>query len=209
MLLITSCDKTETPAAPGAQNPAEDPDKAFFDAVAASKAREIKTLTYYTYTTESGEEKIFNGTYETSIKSNGDVVFSYTYQRAARFEDIGNPNVTLDGNIATVGPLTVYYSNGKYSYDMVEWFVEAPAEAVNQPKLNLSKETLGSYTINDAKTSVTATLSPEAAAKLLGMTVNAVSDVTVVVSTNGSYLTRLTISYETESARVKIDTSYS
>ena len=100
-LIITSCDKGgAAPQDPATQT--EDPDKAFFDAVAASRATEIKTLTYYTYIDEDGEEKSFNGTFETSIKANGDFVFDYTYQRAAKISDVNDPAVTLDGNVATI-----------------------------------------------------------------------------------------------------------
>lgn len=208
-LLFASCDKGGDVAPQGPATGGEDPDKVFFDTVAKSKATEIKTITYYTYLTESGDEVSFNGTFETSIAANGDFVFAYTYQRIATFEDIGDPLVKIDGNIATVGPLNLYYSNGKYSYDNENWFVEAPAVTNEQPKLNLTKEALGTYLINDAKTSVTATLTPEAAAAVLGMTIDATSDVVIQITTNGSYLTRLTVSYEKGDARVKIDTSYS
>ncbi len=205
---MASCDKTgATTQDPGAAG--EDPDKAFFDVVAASKATEIMTLTFYTYINEDGEEKTFNGSFKTSIKENGDFTFDYTYNRVAKFEDVNDPFVTIDGNIATIGPRTVYFSNGRYSHDNVNWFVEAPAVTENQPKLNISKELLGSYTINDTKTKLTATLTPEAAAAILGMSIDATSDVVIEIRTNGSYLTGLTVSYENDSARFKIDTSYS
>ena len=63
--------------------------------------------------------------------------------------------------------------------------------------------------INDSKTSITATLSAEAAKAVLGMEISATGDVVIVVSTNGSYLTRLTVTYESDDGRYKIDSSYS
>lgn len=181
-----------------------DPDKAFFDAVAASKASEIKTLTYYTV---EGEDP-FNGTYETSIKANGDFTFKYKFTRIATLDDADNPDVVIDGNRATVSG-TVYYSAGQYSYDQVTWFTEAPAVTVNQPKLNLDKDKLGEYEMNEAKTSLTATLSAEDAREVLGMAIDATGDVVIKISTNGTYLTLVSISYDKGDAKVRVDTSYS
>ena len=182
----------------------ENADKVFFDAVANSRATEIKTLTYYTV---EGEEP-FNGSYETSIKANGDFTFAYSFTRKANLEDADNPDVKLEGDRATLEG-TVYYENGQYSYDKVTWFAEAPAVTGNHPKLNLDKDKLGEYEMNDAKTKLTATLSAEAAAEILGMTLEATSDVVIVISTNGTYLTRISVSYDKGAAKVKIDTSYS
>ena len=231
MLLMTSCDETGTtdgttpptgdgttppagdgttpPAGDGTTPPAEDVDKAFFDAVAASKPTEIKTLTFSTFTNEDDESVSYNGTFITAVKANGDFEFTYTYQRKAEIDDAENPAIELDGDVATIPLTTIYCSNGKYSFDKIEWFSETPTEIVNQPKLNLSKEKLGAYTMNKAKTTLTATLTPAAAAEVLGITLNATSDVVIVISTNGSYLTRLTVSYEKGLNKFKIDTSYS
>jgi beta-glucanase (GH16 family) len=77
----------------------------------------------------------------------------------------------------------------------------------NNRAIHLSK--LGDYEMNDAKTTLTATLTVEKAAEVLGMTLNATSDVVITVSTNGTYLTRVSIEYTKGEASVRIDTSYS
>ncbi len=197
LFAITSCDD-------GNGGEVEDPDKAFFDAVAGSKASEIKTLTYYTV---EGEDP-FNGSYETSIKPNGDFAFKYKFTRIATLEDAENPDVVIDGNRATISG-TVYYSAGQYSYDQVSWFTEAPAVTVNHPKLDLDREKLGEYVMNDAKTSLTATLSAEDASSVLGMAIDATGDVVIKISTNGTYLTLVSITYDKGDAKVRVDTSYS
>ena len=197
ILAFTACDD-------GKETENVDPDQVFFDAVLASKASEIKTLTYYTV---EGEEP-FNGSYETSIKANGDFAFKYKFTRVATLSDAANPDVVIEGNRATLSG-TVYYSGGQYSYDQVNWFTEAPSVTVNQPKLNIDKELLGEYEMNDAKTSLTTTLSVEDASLILGMDIEATSDVVIKISTNGTYLTLISITYEKGNAKVRVDTSYS
>lgn len=183
---------------------AGDPDKAFFDAVAASKATEIKTLTYYTV---EGEEP-FNGRFETSIKENGDFTYSYSYTEVAKLENVGDPTATIDGNRVTFADVIEYKGGRYYSADGTE-LPGIPADAEKQPKLNLSKDLLGEYVMNDTKTSLTATLSPQEAEAVLGVALGATSDVVIKISTNGTYLTLVSISYEKDTAKCRIDTSYS
>lgn len=194
---ITSCD--------GGGEDVADPDKAFFDAVAASKATEIKTLTYYT---TEGEEDPFNGSFETSIKENGDFTFEYKYTRIAKPADADDPTALIDGNRVTFSD-TIEYKGGRYySKDGTE-LQGIPADAMKQPKLNLDRELLGEYEMNEAKTSLTATLSAEDASALLGMNISATSDVVIKISTNGTYLTLISISYTKGTSTFRVDTSYS
>ena len=183
--------------------PEVDPEEAFFNAVETSKPTQIKTLTYYT---EEGKDS-FNGTFETVINGN-DFEFKYSYSEVATLDNIKSPDATLDGNIVTFSG-TVYYENGKYSTDRETWFTEAPAVTDKAPKLNLNREKLGEYEMNDVKTSLTATLTPEAAAEVLGIVIDADSDIVITVKTNGTYLTRLSVTYTKGTASCRIDTSYS
>ena len=80
---------------------------------------------------------------------------------------------------------------------------------MKQPKLNLDRELLGEYEMNEAKTSLTATLSAEDASALLGMNISATSDVVIKISTNGTYLTLISISYTKGTSTFRVDTSYS
>lgn len=197
LFVITSCDDGNEEAV--------DPDKAFFDVVAASKATQIKTLTYYT---AEGEKEPFNGRFETSIKPNGDFTFEYSFTRVALPTDAFDSTAVIEGNRATFSD-TVEYKAGKYySKDGTE-LPGLPADAQVQPKLNLSRDLLGEYEINEAKTSITTTLSVEEAEAVLGIKLKATSDVVIKISTNGSYLTLVSITYEIGTSKVRVDTSYS
>ncbi len=180
-----------------------DPDQIFFDTVASSTPERIKTLTSYTV---EGEEPL-NGTFETAKNGDG-FVFSYSYQRYAELKDASNPDITVEDGIASAEG-RVYYENGRYSKDRETWFSESPAVMAGKIDLNLDKEALGSYVMNEEKTSLTATLTAEAAEAVLGIKLTGAGDVTVTVSTNGTYLTRVLVSYYTENAYVTINTSYS
>ena len=180
-------------------------DSAFFDVVEESKSTEIKTLTYYTVEGVG----TFTGTYTTTmLGSEGDFKLEYSYTRIATLEDLNASGVTIEGNIATVSG-TVNYKAGKYSTDGLTWFEQAPAVTENQPKLNLDSKKLGDYVINEDKTSITATLTAAEAAEVLGVAIDASSDVVITVSTNGTSLNRLTVTYTNGTTKVRIDTSYS
>jgi hypothetical protein len=194
VLSFAACSNTET----------TDPEQAFFDVIAASNPTKITTLTSYNI---EGEKEPFVGSYDTKIEEDG-FVFEYSYMRYARVGDVEKENVVVDGNIATVSGV-VYYANGKYSTDNENWSAEAPAVTSNQFKLNIAKENLGEYKFNDAKTTLSTTVTAEQLAALLGVTLTANSDIALSISTNGSYLTLISISYTTDNATVKIETSYS
>ncbi len=184
-------------------NEDENPDKAFFDIVNASEPTRIKTLTAYAV----GEDDPLNGTYETVINDDG-VVFNYSFQRYATIEDAENPDLEIDGNVVTESG-KVYYKDGRYSTDNENWFSEAPDVAASAITLNLSLETLTEYELNDAKTTLTATLSADEAEAVLGVKLSADGDIALSVSTNGTYLTRVSVEYKTANATVTINTSYS
>ncbi len=179
----------------------ESPDKAFFEAVAATKPSKIKTQTYYTL----GENSPLNGDYTTVITETG-FVFEYSYQRYATLDDAGKEN--LKGNIVTESG-KIYFKDNQYSFDNENWFSETPDVNMASIKLNISPEALGEYEINDAKTKVSATLTADAAEALLGIKLAAASDVSVSIETNGKYLTLVTVTYTTANATVVINTSYS
>ncbi len=175
----------------------DDGDAAFFATVEASKPAKVTTLTNYVF----AEGDSLNGEFVTTV-SDGGYVFAYEYQR------YGDP-AKGDTERITTEKGTVYYENGKYSTDNVNWYVEAPDAALMQMQLNISKEALGSYQFNEAGTTLTTKLSAAEAEAFIGIKLSATTDVTVTVSTNGTYLTRVTLSYETANASVSVNTSYS
>ncbi len=180
-----------------------DPNQVFFDTVAASKPLRIKTIESYA---PDGETPL-TGLYETVMSDEG-FVFTYSFQRYAVLGDEENDNVVVNGNIATVAG-AVHYKDGRYSEDGVNWGSAAPDNDALRIKLNLDKELLGSYTIDENKTSITATVSAEDAEEILGLKLTkASSDIMISVTTNGTYLNGVVVTYLTENATVTISTSY-
>ena len=173
-------------------------DQAFFDVIESSVPTRITTLTNYT---GEGFDPL-GGQFVTVMKSDG-FEFTYSYERFAKVEDAAEGNeITVEGS--------VIYKNGLYSTDDgASWSAEAPDVDAMGYALNATADTLGDYTISEDGTELTTTLTVEEAKALLGIEINANSNVEVVIKTNGKYLTRVMVYYTTESASVSIETSYS
>ena len=145
---------------------------------------------------------MYNGTYVTTMTADG-FVFDYEYQQKA----LVTPGTTSTGAVETVKG-QVLYADGQYSTDGGEtWKGEAPDTGALNIKLNISKENLGEYTLAKDGKSVTTVINSELAAKLLGVNI-ASDEIDVKISTNGKYLTEISISYATEKADYTIVTSY-
>ena len=179
--------------------------EALVSIIEVSEPTRITTLTTYQY----GQE-IFNGKYQTDI--NGETsVLQYKYERYALPEDAGNELIKVDGNIATIEG-TVYYNGTSYSEDGENWFKEAPDVGALNIKFNLDQDNLGDYVISKDGMMLTATgLNAEQIKALFGVDI-AVDEAgaTVIVKTNGNYLTGVEISYVASetAAEVLIETSY-
>ncbi len=173
-----------------------DPAEAFVDLVNASKPTKITTLT----SINDGEETL-TGKYETVIDGQNSEM-SYRYDRYATVEDAADSYIkTVEG--------TVYYKNGLYSEDGVNWGAETPDAVASQVALKLDVKLLGNYTISKDGKTLTTTVTSEQAEKLLGVDVHAADDkVFVTVVHNGKYLSTVTVAYTTATASVTIDTSY-
>ncbi|MBO5879077.1 MAG: hypothetical protein J6Q68_00795 [Clostridia bacterium] len=178
------------------------PDAEFFDMVALSDPNKITTQTT---TADKATSKSYSGTYETLIADDGTVVYNYEYQyaREASLENLGELGSTA------VKSGTVLYANGLYSEDNGQtWVAGAPDVDIISVKLDLNREYIGEYKMSKDGKTLTTTVSAENAAKILGISVNATSDVTIKIYTNGTYLSRISVDYSNKNATIKIDTSY-
>lgn len=191
---IVACGEEEPPVVP----PAASAEEQFIDTVDSSEPTKITTL--YSYITE--EDDALNARYVTEIKEDG-YTFSYKKDRFAKIEEASkDPIITEEG--------VVYYKDGQYSTDGETWFAEAPDVDAMVMKFDISLDNIGeNYSFNESYTELTVTTDNTGAKNILGIELDAIGEVTVKVTTNGKYLTLISVAYTTESgASVTLDTSY-
>lgn len=174
----------------------DDPAQAFITIVNDSAPTKITTLT----SINDGEETL-TGKYETVIDGQNSVM-TYRYDRYATVDEAADSYIkTVEG--------TVYYKNGLYSEDGENWASASPDVAASQVDFNLDSKLLGNYTISKDGKTLTTTVTSEQAKLILGVDVNASDDkVSITVVNNGKYLSTVTVAYQTATASVTIDTSY-
>ena len=169
---------------------------ALIDVVDNSSPTKITTLTFF----RAGTDKLEGSFISTIDGENTTLEYSYQYYAP----------VTADGTdrIATKKG-TVQYENGKYSTDGENWFTEAPTGSLTDVGLHLNLKNLGSYELSADGRSLTAYLTNEEAKEVLGVEISAGEDgIELIVDTNGTKITKLTVSYATENAEVVIESSY-
>ncbi len=155
----------------------------------------VKTLTVVIT-----DEDVFHGTYVTTIDGD-DFAFDYSYEKYADVADASSSYIKLVEG-------TVYYKDGKYSVDGENWSVEKPDVDSQSVTLNLDDANFNDYILSEDQRSLVATFTSENSELVLGRKISAVGDITLVVKTNGVYLTTISISYTSELGEVRIDTSY-
>lgn len=187
---LFSCGEEEGPA----------PEDTLIEIAGKSEPTKIITRTYYT---EKSTKIVYEGVYTTTIDGEN-FVLDYSYQEKA----VVTPDTIFEGSVATKSG-QVQFKDGKYSIDGGEtWFSEAPDSVTLGVTLNVAKANLGTYTVsNDGKT-LEAELSADNVKALLGITIPA-ETAKAVITTNGTYLTGITVEYSSELADVVIATSYS
>lgn len=169
---------------------------ALAELVANANPSAIKTLT-----TVITADEVFHGTYLTTVEEDG-FTFDYNYERYADVAD------AADSYIAVVEG-RVYYKDGKYSEDGENWSVENPGVDYQSVTLNLDEENFTDYILSTDQTSLIATFTSDNSELVLGRKIAATGDITLIVKTNGVYLTTISISYTNELGEVRVDTSYS
>ena len=172
------------------------------DVVAASQPTKIVTQLAYMF---SGVHDLagqdLNGMYSLEIDG-ADSKFTYDYKRLATPED---------GASDYIVPVSgaIYFKDGKILLAEGNEWESISAETINQ-KFNLNKNLFKTYEKSTDEKTLTATLTSSNAEYVLGYSVSAAGDVTVVVTTDGVFMRGITISYvSTQGANVTINTSYS
>ena len=167
----------------------------------AADINPTKTTTFVSYVTASGEE--LEGEYVLECDGD-DSIFTFTYDRyrttAEAIEDnSSDPIKTVTG--------TVYCQDGKYSDDGVNWGSSPVATEISF-KLEADKLTDAQISA-DGKT-LTAALTAENAKSVLGTDLSADGNLSLTVTSNGTYITGVEVTCTTASgATVVVRTSYS
>ena len=166
----------------------------------SNKSKPTKVTTEVSYVTTAGDT--LSGYYVTTIDGN-DTIFEYTYDR------LYTPAESIEeGTADRVKTLSgvIYYHDGVYSGDQEDW--KPGSGTAMELKFHLSSGDLKNPTISEDGTILTAKVSPENAAKIIGTDIRAVEDIDLVVETNGVNLTMITISCRTATGSMTIRTSY-
>ncbi|MBQ8302711.1 MAG: hypothetical protein IJX97_04080 [Clostridia bacterium] len=158
----------------------------------SAEATKITTIASYVL-----EDEVYNGEYVMLVNGN-DSIFEFKYDRRASVAEMADSYKVKEEGV-------VYYKNGLYSYDGAEWNSEA-ASAI-KIDFNLDLALFDSYEL--AGNTLNAVVSGENVAKVLGSDVAADGAVELSIITNGTYLSRIEVSYKTANgAAVAVDTSY-
>ena len=169
-----------------------------YEIVASSSP--TKTVTLVDCVTASGD--VLHGNFIMEVEGNNSI-FTYDYQRYRTIKD-GVANNT-DERIKTVEG-TVFYKDGKFSFDGDEWEAEAPTSA--SIRFDLRAEYLTNASLNGEKELV-AELTPENAINVLGVDIKASANARITVRTNGKNLSQVIIEYtNADGDSVTIDTTY-
>lgn len=167
----------------------------------AADLNPTRTTTFVEYTTKDGEK--LNGEYVLEVEG-GDSIFTYTYERFRTADEAiadgsSEPIKTIEG--------AVYCKDGKYSSDGVVW---GSSPVPTEIKFNLDKSKLSDINLSADGRTLTAVLTKEAAVDVLGTDLSAEDYLILTVTSNGTYLTGVTVICTTESgAEVTVRTSYS
>ena len=178
------------------------PDAEFFDMVANSDPNKITTVTNIT---DKSNGVTYNGRYVTFIEEDGSVRYEYEYDLAkkATLENLGNSGATEKKSGEVI------YKSGLYSVDGGEtWLAGAPDANIVNVKFDLNREYIGEYKMSKDGKTLTATVNAENASKILGIDIDAKGDVTIKVSTNGTYLAKVIVDFANAKASEHIETSY-
>ena len=160
-----------------------------------SKPTKVTTMVSYV------GAKTLNGKFINTIDGNKSV-YEYEFERMATVEDMN------DGAVKTIQG-KIYYKEGKVSANEGESWEDTSVTQVANFKLKLDKRNFKTYEYTTDGNSVNATIAPENVKSVLGISVSAASDVKVSITTNGTFLNRITITYKTiDGASVAVDTSY-
>ncbi|HBJ19219.1 MAG TPA: hypothetical protein DDY70_05740 [Clostridiales bacterium] len=169
--------------------------------LAKSSVSPTRIVTDVTYQEKDGGS-IYTGHYVTESEGQN-AIMTYEYTRPARLDE------AADSETKTVKG-TIYYKDGKVSTDGDTY--ETEALVWSGGKFALDKGLLADIQISEDERTLTATLTPENAEKILGtkFDTNGNSNITLTVKSNGTYITNVNITYTSPSgAAVAVRTSRS
>ena len=172
------------------------------EVVAASSPTEVVTQVTYSYPSSEKLSEFngkLNGFYMLRI-DDSDSIFDYEYRTLATPEEMIPDGVKLVKG-------TLYCKDGKTSVDGDSWSV-ITADTVNA-QFTLVKGYFKTYEKSEDEKTLTATITGENIANIIGHELSANGDINFVLKTNGIYLTGIEINYKSLSgADVFINTSY-
>ena len=173
--------------------------KTLEEIVADSTPTKVKTYVDFVYPDKSPlAEYAIGGEYVLEVEGS-DAIFTYSYTRLAELGEGDDMIVSEEG--------TVYYKDGKFSADG-ETFGAGVATPTDG-KFNLVRSAFKSYTKSEDGKTLSAIATADNMRSVLGVDLEAEGDVTVIVTTNGVYLTKVTMTYmKADGAKVVIETSY-
>ncbi len=193
----------------GGGTPSGDPEATeldVFEAAAKGVApTNITTLTSYKTKDMFGGDVSFDGSFVLLVNGN-ESILDFKYQQFATVEDNADgPIVTKEGAIA----IQAGKSKVAIGDSMGNWEVVIPSMQ-NIAALKIDKELLPSdYKLSEDGKKLSVSLSKEEALTSIGVVIDAASEIVLEAETNGTYLSKIVISYKAASgADVKISSSY-
>ncbi len=196
MLALISCGDNKDPQEP------ESVLEPFIKMLESSNPKTIRSLT----SVNTGDETL-SGEYKTEIVSENEYIMNCSQQFYANPQD---PDADPEQRIVTKTGV-ISYKDGKYSYDGGDWVAAVPDSIALQVKFSFAEDNLGEYELSTDGKTFTTTLTTEQASAVLGIKVDATDDaVYLTITTDGTYLRNISISYATQNAEnISVDTSYS
>lgn len=174
-------------------------EKTLEEIVADSTPTKVKTYVDFVYPEKNSlSEYALGGEYVLEVEGS-DSIFTYSYTRLAALGESDDMIVSENGK--------VYYKDGKFSADG-ETFGAGVATPTDG-KFNLVRSAFKSYTKSEDGKTLSAIAEAANMSSVLGVDIEATGDVIVIVTTNGVYLTSVTITYQkADGAKVVVETSY-
>ncbi len=166
----------------------------------ANNSKPTKVTTEVNYVTNSGDP--LKGYYVTTTDGS-DAIFEYFYQRLATpAESVESGN--SDRIVSFEG--VINFKDGVYFGDEEEW--KPGSGTAFDLKFNIDPSLLKDIEINEDGNELTAKVSAEDLASVIGTGINAVGDAQLLITTNGVNLTSITVTCTTANGSMTIRTSY-
>ena len=166
--------------------------------VKQSKPTQVNTEV--NYLTNSGDK--LKGFYET-VTDGTNVIFKYDYQRfATPAESVESGN--SDRILSFSG--VINFKDGVYFGDEEDW--NPGTGTAFDLKFNIDPSLLSEIVVNEDGNELTAKVSAENLAAVIGTDLNAVGDASIIVTTDGVHLKAITVTCTTANGTMSIRSSY-